>query len=223
MTPAAAARGRPAQPWQPEPEEARRLLEDELAKDRYQAAQPNPVLEWIGDRFDELLDWLDSLGQGVAGVPSWVLPALLVVVAVVVLILVRPRANARGRRRDSAMLTERVSTPADHRAAAERAHARSDHGQALVSWFRAAVREAEVRTVVDERPGRTASEAARELARVFPQEQAELHRVAEAFNAVLYDHATATAEQALAARDLDRRLAAAPAPAASASDLAAAR
>ena len=199
--------------WQPDREEARRLLEEELARDRYQAAQPNPVVRWLRDRFDELLEWMGSLGQGAAGLPGWVLLLTLLAVAVVILVLVRPRANARGRRREGTVLPDRVLTPQAHRAAAEQSWNRGDHGGALVSWYRAAVREAEVRTLLDERPGRTATEAAAELARSAPAERAALLAVADRFNAVLYDHATATADQAAQARDLDRRLAVAAAPA----------
>ena len=86
----------PLVPVDPDRDQARTWLEEELARPGYTTERSlvSRVLEWIGDRFDELLDWLDSLGQGVAGVPSWVLPVLLVVVAVVVLVLVRPRAEA---------------------------------------------------------------------------------------------------------------------------------
>lgn len=199
--------------WQPDRDEARRLMEEELARDRYQAAQPNPVAGWLMDRLEEFVEWLDSLGQGAAGVPGWILLLGLLAVAAVILVLVRPRANSRGRRREGTVLPDRVLSPADHRAAAERAWAHDDHGGALVSWFRAAVREAEVRTLLDERPGRTATEAAAELGQHAPAEHAALRAVADRFNAVLYDHATATADQAAQARDLDRRLAAAAAPA----------
>lgn len=196
----------PAAAWRPEQEEARRLLEEELARDRYQAAQPNRVVEWLWDRVADLLEWLDSLGRGASGLPGWVLLLLLLAVAVVVLLLVRPRSNRRVRRPEGTVLTDRVSTPADHRSAAESAWARGEHGQALVSWFRAAVRDAEVRTLLDERPGRTATEAAAELSRLAPRERQSLREVAARFNAVLYDHAPATADEAAAARDLDARL-----------------
>lgn len=197
--------------WQPDRDEARRLLQEELAGREYAEAAPNPVLQWIGGVLEDALGWLESLGGGIPAFPGWVLLIVLVVAAVLVLVLVRPRPNATGRtRRPTSVLADRTLTPADHRRAAAAAAAAGDHDAALASWFRALVRQAEVRTLLDERPGRTATEAAQALATGFPAEQGPLYEAAAAFNAVVYGDRPATAGQAEAVRTLDERLCSAP-------------
>src|SRR5690606_31392501 len=149
---------------------------------------------------------------GVPAFPGWVLLVIVVVVAVGVLLLVRPRANAAARaRRTPGVIGDRSLTPEDHRRAAASALATGDHDAALASWFRAVVRQAEVRTLLDTRPGRTATEAAHALAAVYPTEHAPLHRAAAVFNAVVYGDRSATPAQAEAVRALDARLRAAAA------------
>jgi hypothetical protein len=197
--------------WPPDRDEARRLLQEELAGREYAEAEPNPVLEWLGEVFAGFAEWLDSLGGGVPAFPGWVLAVIVVGLAVLVLLVVRPRTNAAGRaRRDTAVLADRSSTPGDHRRAAAAALASGDHDAALASWFRALVRQAEVRTVLDARPGRTATEAAHALAAVFPAEHDALHDAAAMFNEVVYGERSATAAQAESVRRLDARMRAAP-------------
>jgi len=197
--------------WQPDREGARRLLQEELAGREYAEAEPNPFLEWLGEAFGGFVEWVDSLGGGVPAFPGWVLLVIVVVGAVLVLLVVRPRANAAVRaRRSAAVLADRSLAPADHRRAATAATAAGDHDTALASWFRAVVRQAEVRTVLDPRPGRTATEAARALSAAFPAERGPLHRAATVFNAVVYGDRSATAAQAESVRALDARLQSAP-------------
>ncbi|HEY4614920.1 MAG TPA: DUF4129 domain-containing protein, partial [Citricoccus sp.] len=198
--------------WQPDRDQARRLLQEELSGREYAEAAPNPVLQWIGGVLEDALGWLDSLGGGVPAFPGWVLLVVLVGAAILVLVLVRPRPNATTRpQRSAAVLADRTLAPADHRRAAAAAAAAGDHDAALASWFRALVRQAEVRTLLDERPGRTATEAAWALGAGFPAEHEPLHEAAAAFNAVVYGERTATADQAEAVRSLDERLRSAPA------------
>jgi hypothetical protein len=197
--------------WPPDRDDARRLLQEELAGREYAEAAPNPVLEWLGEVFAGLVEWLDSLGGGVPAFPGWVLLVIVVVVAVPVLLLVRPRAHASGgARRADVVLADRSSTPGDHRRAAAAALAAGDPDAALASWFRALVRRAEVRTVLDARPGRTATEAAHALGAAFPAEHEALHGAAVVFNAVIYGERSATVAQAESVRRLDVRLESAP-------------
>jgi hypothetical protein len=198
--------------WPPDRDEARRLLQEELAGREYAEAAPNPVLEWLGEVFAGLVEWLDSLGGGgVPAFPGWVLLVIVVVVAVPVLLLVRPRVNASGgTRRAAVVLADRSSTPGDHRRAAAAALAAGDQDAALASWFRALVRQAEVRTVLDARPGRTATEAAHALGAAFPAEYEALHGAAAVFNAVIFGERSATVAQAESVRRLDARLESAP-------------
>ncbi len=206
-------------PWEPDRDQARRLLQEELASPEYAEARPNPLAEWLRDALGALLEWFDSVAGAAPSLPGWILPLILVVVAVVVLLLVRPRTNAAARAgRTAAVLTDRTLGPDQHRRAAQAAAAAGDHGAALAAWYRALVREAEVRTVLTAKPGRTATEAAGDLETAFPTERDALHSAAEGFNAVVYGDRAAGAEEAAAVRDLDgrlRRLVPDPSPAAS--------
>ncbi|GAA1133309.1 DUF4129 domain-containing protein [Citricoccus alkalitolerans] len=201
----------PLDGWEPDRDEARRLVQEELARPEYAQAEPNPLLEWLGGVLAAALEWLGTLGGAAPSLPGWVLPLILVAVAVVVLVLLRPRANAAARaRRTAAVLSDRTVTPEQHRLVAEAAFAAGDHGAALVAWFRALVRHAEERTVLDPRPGRTATEAAHGLGAAFPTERLALEVAADAFNAVVYGDRPTTAARATDVRDLDARLAALP-------------
>ncbi len=101
--------------------------------------------------------------------------------------------------------------PTDYRAASDQ-HAREGRwAEAVRDRFRAVVRELEVRTVLDVRPARTATEAAYAASRVLPDCRAELGQGADTFNAVVYgdraadaaafDQLVALDEQVVAAAD----------------------
>lgn len=193
--------------WEPDPEQARRLFQDELASPEYAEARPNPILQWLGEALSAVVQWLESLGGAAPSLPGWVLPLLLVAVAAVILWLVRPRTNASVRaRRAAAVLSDRSTTPEQYRRAAAASWAAGDHGEALSGWYRAMVRDGEVRTLLTVKPGRTATEAAHGLSAAFPAEADALQVAADAFNAVVYGERSVSGTQAAAARDLDERL-----------------
>lgn len=197
----------PGDGWEPERDEARRLLEEELSDPEYAEARPNPLLEWLAEALGTVMEWLTSLGGAAPSLPGWVLPLGLVAVAVVVLLLVRPRSNAAVRaRRAAAVLSDRSITPEQYRRAAASAAAAGQHGEALAAWYRALVRQAEVRTVLAVKPGRTATEAALGLGAAFPAEAGNLTSAADGFNAVVYGERTSTAAQAETVRALEERL-----------------
>lgn len=199
--------GRVDDGWEPDREQARRLLEDELSAPEYAEARPNPVLTWLADALGAVMEWLSSLGGAAPTLPGWVLPLALVAVAGVVLWFIRPRPTAAVRaRRAAAVLSDRSISPEQHRRTAASAAAAGRHAEALAAWFRALVRQAEVRTVLAVKPGRTATEAALGLGAAFPAEQAALDAAADGFNAVVYGERPAGPEQAAAVRDLDARL-----------------
>ncbi|MEO9249005.1 DUF4129 domain-containing protein [Citricoccus nitrophenolicus] len=193
--------------WEPDREQARRLLEEELSAPEYAEARPNPVLQWLADALGAVMEWLSSLGGAAPSLPGWVLPLLLVAVAGVVLWFVRPRTNAAVRaRRAAAVLSDRSISPEQYRRTAASAAAAGHHAEALAAWYRALVRQAEVRTVLAVKPGRTATEAALGLGAAFPAEQAALDAAADGFNAVVYGERPSSPAQAAAVRDLDERL-----------------
>ncbi|MGM7668846.1 DUF4129 domain-containing protein [Microbacterium sp. A93] len=203
----AAASAAPGDGWEPDRDEARRLLQEQLSSSEYAEARPHPILEWLREALAAVVEWLDSLGGAAPSLPGWVLPLLLVAVAGVVLWLVRPRTNASARaRRAAAVLSDRSISPEQYRRTAASAAAAGQQGEALAAWYRALVRQAEVRTALTVKPGRTATEAAHGLGVAFPAERDALEAAADGFNAVVYGERSATPEQAAAVRELDERL-----------------
>lgn len=197
----------PAPPVEPGSEEARRWAAEELSKPVYQDAQP----DWLTDLWRQFTDWLRSLGSGDPAMDSGVaVPAIgvtiLVLIAVAVL-LARPRLNARRRRPagDDVDADPSVS-PAEYRRRAAAAAARSEWRTAVVEQFRAMVRSAEDRTVIDPLPGRTADEVAGQLAGAFGSHAAELRHAAGIFDAARYGSADATASDHAVLVALDQRL-----------------
>lgn len=176
-------------------DEARRAAREELTKGIYHRDEPgvvSRVLTWAYDTLVRLLETLASHSPG----GLWGLLALLVLVILAV-VVVRWRIGAVARSgavSAAAVFAGQVRTAAEHRAAAEAAAGRGDHDAACRERFRALVRELEERTILDERPGRTADEVAREVAALAPETAASLHAAARVFDEVSYGDRRATAD-----------------------------
>jgi hypothetical protein len=191
-------------PVLPEAEEARRWAAEELAKPEYRDAEPG----WLDSLWRSFLDWLLSLDgpSGEAGpVPSPVIGIVIAVIIAVAVILARPRLNPKARQGKEVFEPDSELTAADYRQRAEASAAAGKWGDAVVDRFRALVRSAEDRTVLDPRPGRTADEVVLALSTPFPSEEAPLNRAARTFDAVRYGNWTAGSSdyQAMAALDQD--------------------
>ncbi len=194
-------------PVTPDRETARRWLVEELSRPEYDT-QPSllqRLLEWFLGLFD---------GMGSLQAPPWqVLLGLLVAVVLVVLVarwVTGPVRLARRARRSGAVVAaDDARTAAQMRRAADDAAARGDWAVAVAERFRAVVRSLEDRTVLDERPGRTAQEAASDAGVRLPGHAADLVRAATLFDAVVYGHRGATEADDASLRELDARLAAA--------------
>lgn len=190
----------------PETDEARRWLQNELARGEYN--RPESVVErvvtWLGER----LAFTVNLIPGVGGLGSVII--LLVVVAAVVgaVLMIRGRWRRRAltARDTGAVLDDPSLTPADYRARASSAFSSGQWDAALLDYYRAIASEAVQRTVLDERPGRTAHEVALELRDAFPDQHAELLQAAADFDDVRYGQGHTTRDRAQAVRDLDRSL-----------------
>jgi hypothetical protein len=190
-------------------EEATRLAREELSKEIYRANRPGLVrrlLGWIIDRVGELLDKVAGVSPG--GHAGLVVLALLVVVAVVA---VRLKVGPVGRRRasDPALFTGRARTAAEHRAAADGHAARGEWAEAVRERLRAVVRSLEERAVLDERPGRTADEAAAEAGAALPSCADDLRRAARVFDDVWYGGRPAGPGSDATLRALDEKVRAA--------------
>ena len=197
---------RVAVPVQPDADEARRLLEDELAKGIYQEAQPSLLerawttfLNWLG----ELLGQIRSVD---AGLGTLMLAVGAVVVIAVAILLIKPRLNARKRPEPAVFeKASRLSAQA-HRTSSDTAARDGDWDEALTERFRAITRAAEERTIIDEQAGRTAVEVAGQLQNLFNVQSADLDWLAMRFNEVHYGARPATEADCRRAADLDQDL-----------------
>lgn len=170
--------------------EARRWAAEELAKPEYRDAAPS----WLDTLWQNFLDWLRSLdgsGGDAASVPSPVIALVIAVIIAAAVILARPRLNARARRAQDVFARETALTAADYRNRAEAAASAGRWGDAVVDRFRAMVRSAEDRAILDPQAGRTADEAARALSVPFRAEALRLARAAATFDGIRYGNRAA--------------------------------
>lgn len=177
-------------PVRPGAGEARRWAEEELAKREYRDAAPS----WLGTLWRNFLDWLQSLdgSQGdAAPVPSPVIALVIAAIIAAAIILARPRLHARSRQARDVFERDPILGATDYRARAEAAAAAGKWGDAVVDRFRAVVRSAEDRAILDPQPGRTADEAARALSVPFNSQSGRLARAAATFDGVRYGNRAA--------------------------------
>ena len=190
-------------------DEAAQLAREELAKQVYRDAGPGLVqraVGWLIERASELFD--DVAGVSPGGYAGIAVVLLLIVVAVVAL---RLKVGPLGRReaREQALFSGRARTAAEHRAAADAHAAAGEWADAVRERLRAVVRSLEERAVLDERPGRTADEAAAEAGAALPAVAAELRRAARLFDDVWYGGRAAGPESDAALRAVDEQVRAA--------------
>ncbi|WP_461187183.1 DUF4129 domain-containing protein [Arthrobacter sp. Z4-13] len=191
-------------PVLPDAAEARRWATEELAKSEYRGAEPS----WLDSLWRSFLDWLLSLdgpSGGPGPVPGPVIGIVIAVIIAIAVILARPRLNPKARQGKEVFEPDSELTAADYRQRAEASAAAGKWGDAVVDRFRALVRSAEDRTVLDPQPGRTADEVVLALSIPFPPEAARLDQAARTFDAVHYGNWTAGSPdyQAIAALDQD--------------------
>jgi Domain of unknown function (DUF4129) len=190
-------------PLDPSSDEARRWLEEELAKGQY---TPQPGLI---ERFLEWLDRLLSMTPG-GGAPAFLLPVvvvlLLAVLALVLFTVLRREVRPGGPGTAHALDIPDVDADTLRRRA-RLALEGGDWDGAVLDGVRAVARAAVERVVLDDAPGRTAHEVALALAGPFPGEADALLRAADAFDAVRYGDRRATPDRARDVLALDERLA----------------
>lgn len=183
-------------PLTPDPDEARRWVEQELARPEYAVAQPTPldrVAQAIGDFLQGLLG--ARAPQGWNG-----LLAILVLVIVLGLLVAafviwgRPRLAARSRPRAAELFDGDERAAAELRRQADERAAAADWDAAVILRFRALARALAERGLVDPAPGATVHAFARDAARAFPDERSRLDAAAAAFDDVRYLRRPGTAE-----------------------------
>ncbi len=193
-------------PVDPDADEARELLINELAKPQYQAAKPT-LFDQLAQAF---WDWLNSLTiGGVEGPPALGLGIILVLVAaaIVVAILVfgLPRLNRRSAVAGSLFGDDDTRDAAHLRRDAEAAAAAGDWATAIAEMFRAVARGLAERTVLTTTPGTTASGFATRAGVAFPSLREEFVASAHSFDEVRYLGREGTREQYDAVASLETR------------------
>jgi hypothetical protein len=195
----------PPPPLHPSGDEGRRLLREELLHGEYHRQNVfQRVLAWLSRRLDG--------GIGAASGSSWA--TTLVTMALVALLVIglvwmlsRFRRDRRRRTRAEALLPEHHESAAELRRRAEAALREGRHDAALVDAFRAVAARQVERGRIDDQPGATVHEVAARLAATYPAHGSPLGRTADAFDATMYGHRTASHEDATAAIALDDALA----------------
>jgi hypothetical protein len=184
-------------------DDAAAAARDELSRPEYAAHRPSltqQVVDWVWHVLGRILDAITSVAPG--GVVGLVVIALVLALVVVVVAFrvgpLRTRAGA-----DRVVFGGVTRSAAEHRADADRAAAAGDWDEAVRQRFRGLVRALEERDVLDQRPGRTADEAAADAARSMPASSSELAWAARRFDDVAYggEHATGADYRRLATLD----------------------
>jgi hypothetical protein len=176
-------------PLVPDPDEARRWAEQELAKPEYTAAEPTPF-----DRIAQAIaDFLAGLFRGGDGLAGWdglltitVIVLVTALVAAAFLIWGRPRALSRSQSSPVELFGADRRSAAELRREAGTHATDGDWNAAIVLAFRGLARGVAERGIVDPLPGATVHAFARDTARAFPAEQERLDAAAAAFDDVRY-------------------------------------
>lgn len=187
----------------PDADQARHWLERELTDPVYRERRSLLQRFW-----DWLSDLFGSMPIGGAGGPWWLLLVVLLVAAIALIAfrVAGPVRRGSGRSvRSARVLDEGDGRDAeDLRAAANAAARAGDWATAVAERFRAMVRALEDRAVLDERPGRTAREAADVAAHRLPEHAEGLHRASHLFDGVVYGRHQAGPQDDEELRELDR-------------------
>ena len=167
-------------------EAARQAARAELSDRRYRAAQPPLAARIVGAALRAVGRLLDRAAQAAPGgrLGLLLLVGLLALFAAVVFAQLGP--PARRRRRPALFSAGGALSPDAHRAKAEEAAREGRWEQAVRERLRAVVRELEVRSILEPRPGRTAREVARDGGAAVPSLAAGLERAAVLFDEIWY-------------------------------------
>jgi hypothetical protein len=185
--PALRARLPAAPPLDPDPDQARQWLQDELSKDIYHR-RPS-LLDQVWQWFQDLLTARPDVGS----LPPWqALGIGLAVLAIIIVVAWRVAGPLRRRaaiRQPVPVLDDEPREAGQLRAAARERAAAGDWRAACRLAFQALARRLEDRAILDHQPGRTARELALDGGRRLPALDAALGRAAEQFDAIAYGDA----------------------------------
>lgn len=173
-------------PVEPDADEARRLLLDELSKPQYAAAQPT----WFDLLASAIWDWLSNLTVSGAPIEFGLLAVLIAVAAAVIigafLLFGAPRLRRRSAVTGPLFGLDERRTADELRASARAAAKARDWSTAIEEQFRAIARALHERTILAPTPGTTAQSFARQATTAFPEHAHALRSAATAFDDVRY-------------------------------------
>ena len=186
------ARGaRTGVPVDPDADTARRWARDELSKAIYHQRPSllQMLWRWLQDQWQQMQGHLGQLDTRTASIA---VVGLLLAGGLIALAVAGPVRRARVTRRPSVVVFgDDTRTARQLREAAEALAAQGLWSQAVLERFRALLRGLEERTVLDERPGRTAHEAAHEAGLRLAGHASDLDQAGRLFDDVCYGDAEA--------------------------------
>ncbi|PKQ19027.1 MAG: hypothetical protein CVT68_00600 [Actinobacteria bacterium HGW-Actinobacteria-8] len=179
-------------PVTPDPDTARQWAQDELSKSIYHHGES--LADRLGRWLSDLLSKLFDAGTGTSIPPVGYLLGAAIVVALIVIAtrIAIPAARQRGRRSGAVLSGDDARSAQQIRDAARTAAGAGDHTTATLESFRALVRGCEERLIIDDRAGRTAREAARDIAASLHPLAVDLRHAATTFDALCYGHRDGT-------------------------------
>jgi hypothetical protein len=188
-------------------ETAREAAERELRRREYAEAQPSLVTRVVGRVLREVGELLARAAEAAPGGRLGLLALLVLVALLVAVVLRRVGPLARAARPPTLFAGSAVLTADEHRVRAQAAAEQGRWAEAVRERLRAVVRELEAREALDPRPGRTASEVARDGGAAVPEVAADLVRAAALFDEVWYGGRPADASSYAVLVAVDERVA----------------
>ena len=185
---------------------AREAAQRELAKHVYAEARPGIVtraLQAIGRFLWRLFERDGGSSSGGSGNSFGYVIVIMVLLALAALVLWKLGPLRRARSADDSLDSSVTSSAQRLRAEADSHAAAGRWAEAVRARLRAVVRDLEDRAVLDPRPGRTASEVAREAARELPHLEGHLWAAAVVFGEIWYGRRRATAADDAVVAELD--------------------
>jgi hypothetical protein len=206
-------------PLDPDADEARKWILEELSDPRYESAKPT----WFDQLSSAFLEWLGSLFEGSVGGPSGLLLGVLIAIIVAALVAAflifgRPALNRRSTVSRALFGRDDERSAEEMRRAGDAAASVGDWSLAIEECFRAIARGLAERTIVATTPGTTAHGFASRAGTAFPALAVDLETAATAFDRVRYlgEPGEEADYRAVAALEGELRSARAPLPAAAA-------
>lgn len=194
-------------PVDPDAAEAARWAEAELADPVYHERQSllERAVTWVLEQLQNARVVVTGVDPRVAAL---VVAALVVVAGVIALLVAGPVGRARRAQRSAEVFGSDTRTAAELLASADAFATQGRWSEAVLDRFRAMLRALEERALLDERPGRTAHEAAEEAGTRLPSRAEDLRRAGRLFDDLCYGDAAAGPEDDVWLRHVHEQVAA---------------